>query len=355
MTGGPELPEVVICVGGGGVGKTTTAAALALNRARAQRRTLVVTIDPARRLAHALGVPVDAELHDVPAAGAPLVSLMPESRQSAPALVSAIFVGDHNTARRVLDNPLFVTFSDAMAGMHELVCMILIADALEKIPLDTIVIDTAPSRHAVDMLRYPERLAAMLEGRALTFFAELAKRASRSSSGGWWSKLKVEAALAKVLPEQTLHDIAILFSDIASAKDRFAHLARVADRLLRGPTARYVLVGNSSTAALADMEYLDARLREHDQRSAALILNRADGTTPPWLQTLRRDQQLPPALSEQVDRLIEEAAQRAQAARTAEARLRVLNTELVRLPTVESTDPSEVVRRLSSELDDLRL
>ncbi|MBI5500161.1 MAG: AAA family ATPase, partial [Deltaproteobacteria bacterium] len=124
-------PQVVVCAGGGGVGKTTTAAALGLALARSGRRALVVTMDPARRLAGALGVPVADTPTPValPGAGTRLWALMPDPRRSLRTFVAQLFADEPAAETRVLANGVYRGLADAAAGVHELVTMNLVARA----------------------------------------------------------------------------------------------------------------------------------------------------------------------------------------------------------------------------------
>ncbi len=184
-------PLVVVCAGGGGVGKTTTSAALALALARQGRSTLIVTIDPARRLAGAMGVPIGDDVTQValPGVEGRLSALMPDPRGAMRSLVDELFVHEPQAKAHLLENRLFLGLSDAAAGVHELVAMNLVASAARGGAFDVLVIDTAPSRHAIDFVTYPARLAALLAGRTVGWFAGIAERAANGppSSGvlGW--------------------------------------------------------------------------------------------------------------------------------------------------------------------------
>src|SRR5689334_1172100 len=145
-----KKPTVVVCAGGGGVGKTTTSAAIALALAWKGSRTLIVTVDPARRLADAMGTPIGTEVSrvalqdDVPGR---LYALMPEPRRAVRLLMEHLFVDEPAALARLLAIPAFQMVEDALAGIHELVSVILVARAVEEYSLDHVIVDTAPSRY----------------------------------------------------------------------------------------------------------------------------------------------------------------------------------------------------------------
>jgi anion-transporting ArsA/GET3 family ATPase len=186
----PPEPRVIVCAGGGGVGKTTTSAALAVALARDGARVLVVTIDPARRLAGAMGVAISDVATPVPLVGAKgsLHALMPDPRRSMRTFLEHLFAGHPAGRERLLSNRLYQGLADAAAGVHELVAMNLVAHASVGGAFEVIVIDTAPSRHAIDFVTYPGRLAALLSGRPVGWLAGLAQRAAtppgEARSGG---------------------------------------------------------------------------------------------------------------------------------------------------------------------------
>ena len=165
--------RVVVCVGCGGVGKTTVAAAIALEAARAGRRVLVLTIDPARRLADALGVealgnqpePLPRELLGalgVPAGGS-LSALMLDMKRTFDDMVGAL---RREAAReRILANPIYRHVSDALAGSVEYSAMEKVYELSRSDAYDTLVVDTPPSQHALDFLDAPERLLEFLDSR----------------------------------------------------------------------------------------------------------------------------------------------------------------------------------------------
>jgi len=357
----PREPRVIVCAGGGGVGKTTTSAALALALARRGHRTLVVTIDPARRLADALGVTIDPLPHVVhvdPATGDRLYALMPEPKASTRTFMEFLFRDEPASLERLLANRLFQALSDALAGMHELVCMTLVARAASEHTFDYVVVDTAPSRYALDFVSYPPRLAALLESRALGFFGTLADRSGTSASGETESaaaalaRKGAEAALARGLGGRLVLDLTGLFSEMLRVRERFAGLANQSSRLLLGESSRYVLVAAPTGSALADVRFLARKLEKLGRRPAGIVLNRADIAARAWAAPLLDDPGTPPALGAALRQLeAERTARTAAADQMADVLAHHLaSVPRVRLPFVESRSPADIVLRLADEI-----
>lgn len=359
MSGTAE-PLVVVCAGGGGVGKTTTSAALALALARQGRATLIVTIDPARRLAGAMGVPITDHVTRVPLpeAGGRLSALMPDPRRSLRTFIDQLFEDEPRARARLLENRLYLGLADAAAGVHELVAMNLVAHASSQGAFEVVVIDTAPSRHAIDFVTYPARLAALLGGRTVGWLAGLAQRAGAPagrSSGGIlaWGTGHVENLLARVTGPNLVSDTASLFGDLACVRERFVSLTQRASALLLGERAAYALVAAPTEAARDDVLYLARRLAKLGRAPRAIVMNRADTGPAPHVRTLLRAPGLPASLAEALSVLEEERAGRASAANALSADLarRLPGVPLVRLPYIEATAPDAVVAALSRELE----
>ncbi|MEC7521072.1 MAG: ArsA-related P-loop ATPase [Myxococcota bacterium] len=355
-----HAPKTVVCAGGGGVGKTTTSAALGLALARQGHRTLVVTVDPARRLASAMGVDVDAAVHEAhvePGVEGKLFALMPEPRRSTRTFIELLFEEEPEAKARMLKNRIYLLLADAAAGMHEIVSLMLVAKAIEERTFDYLVVDTAPSRQGLDFVSYPGRLATLYEGRAVTWLGQLAGtgEAEEESDGGGLlaaGKKKVEQLFGRLVNPQTLRDLAGLFAELALVKDRFARLARVSEHLLLGPSTRYLVVAAPSGSAAADARFLGRKLKRLGQRPTALVLNRADAGTPDWLAQLDGAQALPPELSQALEAVHAElhTRQRQGDALAETLQKDMPGTPTVRLPTLEARDPSRIVRSLADRL-----
>jgi len=362
-------PRVIVCVGGGGVGKTSTSAALAIALARRGARALIVTIDPARRLAGAMGVALSDTATPIALEGArgTLTALMPDPRRSAATFVEILFADEPEARARILDNRLYKGLADAAAGVHEIVAMSLIAHASESGLYDVIVIDTAPSRNAMDFVTYPSRLTALLGGKVMTFFANFAANATANATAsvprrrGFLARIgdrfggQVESLVAGVVGPNLLRDTASLFGELAIVRPRFVALTARASALLLGPAATYLLVSAPTAAARDDAVYLHERIKRIGQRPSAILMNlaAAQGEGDDWLDALEPAPDSDAPLDAVIWTLKAELTARRAATAAARDDLarRLPRLPVVSLPVVESPAPEEVVAVLSEALD----
>ncbi len=264
--------RLIVCVGPGGVGKTTLAAALAVRAAVLGRRAFVLTIDPARRLASALGIDGGGATGD--AAEVPLASLdargsltaaMLEPQASYDALIRRIAPVDER--ERILDNRVYRAFSRTLARSHAYVAMEHLYDVLEgSSPPDLVVLDTPPMRSALDVLDAPLALARFAEHRAL---GALTGRAA--ASAGAFAAGKLVGLLAG---QEVGAELATFLRAFLGMRAGFAKRARAIDRVLR-EEARFVLVMAPDATHVADAEHLATGLRERGVTIEATLANRA--------------------------------------------------------------------------------
>src|SRR5688572_28639005 len=175
--------RILVCVGSGGVGKTTTAAALALGAARRGKRTLVLTIDPAKRLANSLGLErLDHEVRKVPdeilaqagpiQPGGALYAMMLDQKRAFDEVVEK-YARDPATRQRILDNNIYKQISSSLAGSHEYAAMAKLYEIeKDRERYDFIVVDTPPTAHALDFLDAPEKLSAAIDSPAIEWFVK---------------------------------------------------------------------------------------------------------------------------------------------------------------------------------------
>jgi len=348
-------PEIIVCVGGGGVGKTTTSAALALSLARAGRRTLVVTIDPARRLADALGTSVGSQVQPVslPGAEGNLFALMPEPREAMRLFTEYLCADEPEALDRLLKNRIYRVLEEAVPGIHELVCMTFVTRAAEELDLDTIVIDTAPSRYAIDFVTYPRRLGKLLGNRAIGWLSGLgaADDTSPSRSSRWfaWGRRRAESALAGVIGPGAVTDVAELFAAMALVRERFVDLSERASDLLLVKQTRYLLVTAPTGAASDNVRYLYTRLRKLKLNPVALIVNQGTDAIAAWRPLLKAPEALAPDLAEVLSQLSDERDARLRAADRVRTTFSRTHRRLpqIPLPYVEAAHPREVVLALA--------
>jgi anion-transporting ArsA/GET3 family ATPase len=272
--------RVVVCCGAGGVGKTTTAAALGVAAARMGRRVLVLTIDPARRLAQALGIDADGrEPVSLPADKLALAGIQPPGELHAWMLNPKVVFENLITrlaespeaARRVLDTALFSHLSRLVAGMQEYTAAEALYELATSGRYDLVVLDTPPSRNALDFLDAPGRLSRFLDERILALFLPerprfilLRKAAER-----------VTDILTRIFGEHFLKEMQEF---LAVSRGLFGPMRKHADevrKLLSSSDATFLLVTTSEAAALAEARYFRARLAALKLPFAGFVLNRS--------------------------------------------------------------------------------
>lgn len=268
--------RLVVCVGPGGVGKTTVSAALGLAAARAGRKTLVLTIDPARRLADALGldglddtirrVPLErlAEGSDDPPGSGSLWAAMVDTGASYDALIERI-APDEDTKARVLANRVYQAVSRSMSRSHAYVAMERLYDAVEHGGYDLVVLDTPPARNALEILDAPGHLASFLDGRVVSWFIPSGDRpkglAARLLAKGGEMATQL---LARVTGQTLLDEIVGFLTVFASLRDGFIARAQRVQEILRAPDTAFVLVSSASPSSADDAAWLrDDLLRRH--------------------------------------------------------------------------------------------
>ncbi|MBK7583606.1 MAG: AAA family ATPase [Myxococcales bacterium] len=350
---------LTVVVGGGGVGKTTTSAALGLAFARQGRRTLVVTVDPARRLADALGVQIGIEACPIQVDGTDLWARMPDAQRSVDLFVTWLF--DDPAARaRVFENGMYRELSNALSGVHELISVAFIDHELNSGRYDEVVLDTAPSRHALEFLDYPGRLGRMLEARTLEWMVGLAKLAGsalddRPDDRGLlaWGKKRVGHLVSNLVGVVAIRDIAALFAEFMPVREKWLDLTRRVEERIRMPSTRYVIVTGPSGSSLDDAAYLVGELRERSLGASAVLLNRAVSEAPAWVSELEARISSEPELSSALGAYRDEyAAREGQTARALVELGRMLDkkTPLSALPTLRTSDPRVILVALAGEL-----
>lgn len=265
-----DASRLVVCVGPGGVGKTTLAASLALDAASRGRSVAVLTIDPARRLAEALGLSgLDDRLRRVPGAGA-LDAAMLDTKASYDALVERI-TEDPAARSRILQNRVYQSFSRTLARSHAYVAMERLHEVLARGAYDLVVLDTPPTRSALDILDAPGRLSRFLDERVLGLFVR-GERASWLRARGTAAALSLFGALAG---EGIVRELAGFFEVFLHLRRGFAARAAEVQAALRAESTAFVLVTAPDATHLADAAYLRDGLLARGAPLEALLFNRA--------------------------------------------------------------------------------
>ncbi len=281
-----DEPRLVVCVGPGGVGKTSIAAALALEAAARGRRTAVLTIDPARRLADALGLDgLEDRLRLVPGTEGRLHAAMLETKASYDALIERI-TDDPSARARILDNRVYQSFSRTLARSHAYVAMEHLYALLARGEHDLVVLDTPPTRSALDILDAPGRLVRFLDERVLGAFLGAFLGGTAGGPAGWLRAKGAGAAVrlfGALVGEAMVSELVGFFEVFLHLRGGFAQRAAAVQEQLRAPDTAFVLVTASETTHLADAAYLREGLSERGVPLGALLFNRAfipgeDGT-----------------------------------------------------------------------------
>lgn len=270
--------RLIVCVGPGGVGKTTVSAAIGLAGARAGRRTVVLTIDPARRLADALGLPgLDDEIRPVPTSTLPgvtgeLQAAMVDTAASYANLIERL-TPDPVLRQRIFDNSVFQAVSRSMARSHAYVAMERLYDVMENRKFDLVVLDTPPARNALDILDAPMSLAKFLDSKIVEWF--LPGEGPRGikdrllASGGAVAK----KMLGLITGKKLLDEIISFLEAFATLREGFAMRARRVDDILREASTSFVLVSSASPASADDAAWLRHDLERRQVPIAAVVFN----------------------------------------------------------------------------------
>ncbi len=271
--------RIIVCCGAGGVGKTTTAAAMSLAGARAGRRVLVLTIDPSRRLAETLGV----------SRNPPEPVRVPEDRQRAAGIVAPgsldawmldpKLVADGavrrltktpEDAERILSNRIYQQVSTMVAGMHEYTAMEALHRLVHEGRYDLVVLDTPPSRHALDFLEAPSRLSGLVDSKAISAFLPKA-----DSLVGRAASRVIQVILSGVFGEE-------FASEFVSFLATFTGIFRTLNvdvgemrRFLSGPDVAFLLVSSPAPATLTEAFFFQDKTKELSLPLRGFVLNRS--------------------------------------------------------------------------------
>ena len=276
--------RVIACVGAGGVGKTTLAAAIGLGAARRGRRVLVLTIDPARRLADALGVGALGpeptviarsllERLGVPPGGE-LFAMMLDMKRTFDELV-ARFAADPAARERILANRIYQHVSDALAGSAEYSAMEKVHEMSLRPEFDLVVLDTPPSAHALDFLEAPERLIGLLDSRLVQLLLHPALSAGRLGLRLFQRGAhQAFALIERITGFGFLEDVSEFLLAFEGMSEGFRSRAEGVRQLLFGPDTAFVLAAATSFESVAHASDLLTRLEAHGANVVGVVANR---------------------------------------------------------------------------------
>jgi len=287
--------RIIVCCGAGGVGKTTTSAALGVRAAERGRRVCVLTIDPARRLAQSMGL---TELDNTPrvvpkigvAAGGSLSAMMLDMKRTFDEIVE--LHADPDRAQQIFANSFYQTLSTSFAGTQEYMAMEKLGqlhrEAAETGEWDLIVVDTPPSRSALDFLDAPKRMGSFLDGRFIRLLTAPAKSGGRAYLRVIGAGVgMVSGAVSKVLGAQLLSDLQTLVTALDTVFGGFRDRADQTYGLLQAPGTSFVVVAAPDRDALREASYFVERLQTDAMPLAGLVLNRVHTSLAPQLSAER--------------------------------------------------------------------
>jgi anion-transporting ArsA/GET3 family ATPase len=274
--------RVIVCCGSGGVGKTTTAAAVGLRAADRGRHVVVLTVDPARRMAQSMGlssldntprpVPLPDKATDAVPGGS-LHAMMLDMKRTFDEIVEAH--ADPDRAAQILANPFYQSLSSGFSGTQEYMAMEKLGQLRRADEWDLIVVDTPPSRSALDFLDAPQRLGRFLDGRLIRMLVVPAKVGGRAylkvlnaATGA------VTGVLTRVLGAQVLRDVQTFVSALDTMFGGFRERAEYTYRLLRAPGTAFLVIAAPEPDALREASYFVERLAQEGMPLAGLILNK---------------------------------------------------------------------------------
>ncbi len=267
-----EQAEIIVTAGSGGVGKTTSAAVIALEAARRGRKAVVVTIDPAKRLADALGL---EGLSNTPSRidgswPGELWAMMLDTKSTFDDLVHKHST-DPGQAERILANRFYKNISGALSGTQEYMAMEKLYELHEERAFDVVVVDTPPSRHALDFLDAPRRLTHFLDHRFYRILMAPTRGIMKAANLAAQAFVRT---LAKVVGAEVIDDVITFFTAFSGMEEGFKHRATVVFDKLASPATSFVLVTSPRRDTVVEAEYFADRLTESGISIRALVVNR---------------------------------------------------------------------------------
>ena len=284
--------RLVVCCGAGGVGKTTISASIALRLAREGAKTVVVTIDPARRLATALGMtglsddPQRVPTETLGPDGGELWALQLDAKATFDRLV-ARYAADDEARDRILENRIYAHLSGAVAGAQEYMAVERLHELVEETDFECIVLDTPPATNALDFLDAPQRITRFIEGRAL----RLLLRPASSGGGIGWRLIHagsgtVLSLLERLTGAQLLRDVGDFLAGFDGMYQGFADRAQAIRTLLLSDRSAFVVVSAPGGDPLRQAVALTRRLGEEGFPLMGVVLNRVHPLPPGGLPTV---------------------------------------------------------------------
>ncbi len=264
--------EILVCCGSGGVGKTTTAAVLAMRAAEVGRRAVVVTIDPAKRLADALGLRgltnepsrIDGDFEGE------LWAMMLDTKSTFDDLVGT-YASDDEQRARIIDNRFYRNISGALSGTQEYMAMEKLYELHERTDFDLIVVDTPPTRNALDFLEAPSRLTRFLDHRLYKLLTATNRGVLKAVNMAAQSFIR---SIAKVVGAAVIDDAIAFFQAFDGMEQGFKERATKVEELLRADETAFVLVASPRRDTIGEATFFAEKLVESGIPVRALVVNR---------------------------------------------------------------------------------
>ncbi|MED5374517.1 MAG: ArsA-related P-loop ATPase [Myxococcota bacterium] len=292
-------PRVIVCCGSGGVGKTTTSAAMALGLALRGKRVAVLTIDPARRLADSLSVgPLSNDPQRVPldglsgAPGGHLDAMMLDMKSTWDGVVER-FAPSPKARQRILDNRYYQLASTRLAGSHEYMAMQRLLELYESREWDIILLDTPPTRHAMEFLSAPQRMAGLFDEGVMHWLS--LPRNTRGFKALERGSEMVTSILKRLIGAGTMGDIAEFFDAMQDLWGGFQERSQAVDALLGSEETRFLLVTTPAPAARAEAQEFADLLADTQRPFGGFVVNRVVPVPPHNAQIAAASLPDPPA------------------------------------------------------------
>ncbi len=279
-----EAKRILICCGSGGVGKTTTAAAIALKAAVLGYKTIVLTIDPAKRLANSLGIEkIDYQEKELPKAElkkagvevkAPLYAMMLDTKRTFDSLILK-YAPTPERAQGILDNKLYQHLSNMIAGSQEYMAMEKLYEVAQERDYDLILLDTPPSRHALDFLDAPEKMKRMIGDSIMNWFLKpslfISKAGLRFLDN---SMRRVFQSFDKVAGFEFLQDLSAMLVATSGLLGGFQERAEKVAKILHDEKTSFLLIAAPQPIPLHEAEFFYRKIKEYQLPFSGFIFNR---------------------------------------------------------------------------------
>ncbi len=268
--------KVIVCVGSGGVGKTTVASALALRAAQMGRKVLVLTVDPAQRLKSTMGLD---EKHESPIHHPSIRGQLSASVIDAKQVFDDFVLrasSKQASAKKILENKLYIQLSTTLSGSQEFTALEKLYASSESGQYDLIVLDTPPTKHAIDFLEAPQKLSNLFNEKISKWF-----RDPESGSRGFFQSIlqtgtkQVLRALESLTGSEFMRELADFFQNIHQWQGELGKRISAAHKLLVNPQTHFVLVTSFDEAKLKEAEFFSREIRKSGYRLSAVLINRA--------------------------------------------------------------------------------